>query len=468
MKILPAAALSAFVMLTVLIACRKNQFITSPDAGLSLSADTLHYDTVFTSAGSVTQSFKILNPNNQALRIRSVRLMGGTASAYRINADGMPGPEADNLELAAGDSLYVFVQVRIDPTTANQPFVIRDSIQVSFNGNTRVVQLEAWGQNAHYLRNHVVSTDENWTNDLPYVVLGSLTVQAGSTLHIGPGCRIYLHADAPLLVDGSLRVSGGKDSADRVYFRGDRLDDPYRDYPAAWPGIYFRSASQQNRLDYAVIRNAYQALALQEPATPTTPVLELNQCLIDNAYDAGIIALHSSIRATNCLISNCGKNLVLAKGGDYSFVHCTVASYSNNFFLHKDPVLFLSNYVSVGGQAQAADLQAVFRNCIFWGDDGTVDDEVVTARDGSAAFQAILDHALLKVKTPSSDLTTNQVLQNLPPQFDSINASRNYYNFRLKPGSPALDAGVDAGVTLDLDGNPRPVGLPDLGCYEHP
>lgn len=40
-------------------------------------------------------------------------------------------------------------------------------------------------------------------------------------------------------------------------------------------------------------------------------------------------------------------------------------------------------------------------------------------------------------------------------------------NFRLMGSSPAVDKGVDAGVTDDLDGRPRPVGLaPDLGAYE--
>lgn len=41
-------------------------------------------------------------------------------------------------------------------------------------------------------------------------------------------------------------------------------------------------------------------------------------------------------------------------------------------------------------------------------------------------------------------------------------------DFRLRPGSPALDAGVDsAGVAADLGGNPRPFGAGyDIGCHE--
>ena len=63
----------------------------------ALSADTLKYDTVFTSVGSVTQSFKIINENNQKLRLSSVKLMGGAASAFKMNVDGIATSEATNI-----------------------------------------------------------------------------------------------------------------------------------------------------------------------------------------------------------------------------------------------------------------------------------------------------------------------------------------------------------------------------------
>ena len=107
--------------------------------------------------------------------------MGGSSSAYKINVDGFAIPEVNNLEIEANDSLYVFVQVNVDPNSANLPFIIRDSIQVSYNGNNRLVQLEAWGQNAHFFRNKEITTDETWTNDLPYVILGYLYIDQNKT-----------------------------------------------------------------------------------------------------------------------------------------------------------------------------------------------------------------------------------------------------------------------------------------------
>src|SRR4030095_1380807 len=248
------------ITFVVLLACKKESFITSPDARVTITADTLKYDTVFTTMGSVTQSFKIVNENDQRINISSVKLMGGNLSAYKINADGFIGPEINNLEIAPNDSLYVFVSVVIDQNANNLPFIIQDSIQVSYNGRDRWVQLEAWGQNAHFFRNKEITANESWTNDLPYVILGYLAVDPNQILTIEKGCRIYVHADAPLIINGSIQVNGEKDSIDRVYFRGDRLDDPYKDFPASWPGIYFNTSSKDNIFNYAVLKNAYQAI----------------------------------------------------------------------------------------------------------------------------------------------------------------------------------------------------------------
>ena len=432
-----------------------------------MSADEIKFDTVFTTTGSITQSFKIFNDNDQKLRLSSIKLMGGNASYFKINADGFIGPEISNIEIEANDSVYVFVSVSIDQSTATIPFIIQDSIQINYNGTTQQVNLEAWGQNAHYYRDKQITADETWNNDLPYVILGSLRIDANNKLTINKGSRIYVHADAPILVDGTLEINGEKDTVDWVQFRGDRLDEPYNDFPAGWPGIFFTNTSKDNVFNYAVIKNAYQALAVLDPSINANPKLVLNECTIDNAYDAGIIAINSSIRARNCLVSNCGQNVILAKGGNYEFIHCTVASFSNSYILHRDPALFVSNYILVNNSPVTANLTALFRNCIFWGQDGTVEDEVVVAKSGSTTFNVNFDYNLWKVQTTPANITSNQVINNQYPEFDSINTTQRLYNFRLKETSPAKDKATNAGVPLDLDGKPRPVGIaPDLGCYE--
>ena len=261
----------ALVTLIILVAlsCKKESVITSADALLRLSEDTLHFDTVFTSTGSTTQYFRIYNPNNQKLILSNVQLMGGNNSFFKMNIDGFSGTNLPNIEIAANDSIYGFVTVSINPNANNLPFVVRDSIKISYNGNNRFLQLEAFGQNANFLRNKAVTRDTTWNNNLPIVIIGAFTVNEGKTLTINKGTKVYLHADAPLLINGTLKAIGEKYDSTRISFQSDRIDMPYKDYPGAWPGIYFTQNSSNNLMQYCIIKNAYQGTIVQSPSAST-------------------------------------------------------------------------------------------------------------------------------------------------------------------------------------------------------
>jgi hypothetical protein len=189
----------------------------------------------------------------------------------------------------------------------------------------------------------------------------------------------------------------------------------------------------------------------------------LNETIIDNAYDAGLLGINTSITARNLLVSNCGKNIQLVNGGNYNLTHCTAATFSSNFIQHKEPILGVTNYLN----GSANNLNAVFRNCIFWGEsNGIVNDEVVVLKQRSTSFNVVFDQVLWRVQTNPASSSINGAINNQNPMFDSINTSRKIFDFHLKEGSPAINKGVNAGVIIDLDGSPRPVGAPDLGAYE--
>lgn len=464
MRIIKFIAIFFFIAIT-LCCCKKDAFITNPQASLGISADTLKFDTIFTSAGSIVKSFKIINDNDQKLKISNIKLMGGTASSFKINIDAISATELSNIDIASNDSLYVFVQVNINPDANNLPFIISDSILINYNGNNRYVQLQAYGQNAVFLDSRRVSGNFRFTKDLPYVILGGLLIDSSATLIVDKGSKIFLHADAPILVDGTIIVNGTKD--ENVVFSGDRLDADYKDLPAGWPGIYFTPASQNNNLRFAVIKNAYQGLIAQGLSTNANPKLKISQCIIDNIYDAGILGINATISADNSLISNCGSNILLAYGGNYSFTHCTVSSYANIFLEHKNPVLQVYNFVVQNNQTLTAGLNATFRNCIFWGEGGNVENEVVVKKEGSTVFNVMFDHVLYKaVKEPENSVFTVPPVKQ-DPLFDSINITRMQFDFHFKTkNSPALNKGIITSFLNDLDDRPRASGIPDLGCYE--
>ncbi|CAN5645488.1 hypothetical protein BH10BAC3_BH10BAC3_06660 [soil metagenome] len=451
--------------------CKKDGFISSPDAKLVTGVDTLRFDTVFTSVGSFTRSFTLVNGNSQKLRISNIKLGGGATSPFKINVDGLAGTSFSNIELNANDSMYVFVKVTIDPNVATNLFVILDSIQVDYNGNTSIVYLQAFGQNARFIKGQTITSNTVWNNSLPYVIQSNLEVTAGAILTIEKGTKVYCSATAAIIVNGSLKVMGEKNPADHVFFRGARLDADYKDLPGGWPGIILTANSRNNEMNFAEVLNAYQAIVVVGGANLAPAKLVINECIIHNAYDIGLYGLQTSITARNCLISQCGNdgepgiggsNVMLTGGGKYNFEHCTMATFSNLYQNHKQPVCFISN--SDGGTV--ASLQATFTNCIIYGQGGSAEDELVIQK--AASDPVSFFNSFYKIKnTDPAGVTFTGCFKNTDPLFDSINASRQEYNFRLKENSPAVDAGKTTALTQDLDGNPRLAGIkPDAGCYE--
>ncbi len=432
---------------------------------LLLSADTVSFDTVFTSTVTVTQQVKIINNNNESVNISSISLAGGSNSFFILNIDGNPGPDVSNLKISADDSLIIFVTVFIRPGTGPRPFLLQDSIRISYNSNEQFIQLSAWGQNAHFLKNQVIRGNSVWLSDMPYVIYGSLTIDSNASLLIQAGAHIYIHADAPFFVDGNLQIMGDSSDSQRVYFTGDRLDQPYAGYPGSWPGIYFRKTSKDNLLNYAVFQNSNHTIIAEGPGSGLSPKLSLNQCIINNSLGEGILGIQSSIHAVNCLISNCGQNVVIGLGGVYQFEYCTVAAYSTELLFHQQPVLTISNSGSDGSQLFTGDLNANFINCIFWGGEG-VDDEAKVIRQGNTVFNVLFDHTILKQQNYPENIDSSSLWLNTNPQFVASGLPGNIFDFHLLSGSPAVDHGTNLGILIDLDGNPRPVNQPDLGCYE--
>lgn len=436
--------------------CKKEGFITSTNAFIITSDTALHFDTVFTTTGSITKQLKIFNINDQKLRLSNLELMGGTTSYFKMNVNGQPGTQFSNLDIAAGDSIYVFVTVNIPQGSTQLPFIIEDSIQILYNGNKQMVGLDAYGQNANFYKSKIIIHDTTWTNNLPFVLMDSFAIAAGATLIIEKGVKVYAHANTPLYIAGTLKINGGKDTADRVTFLNDRLDAPYSNQPGTWRGLYFSASSTGNVLNYTVIKNALEGIAADNQSAVT-----LNQCAISNCANAGIITYNATLNATNCLISNCGNNVYVTGGGKYTFTNCTLATYSTQYVYHQAPVLSLDNGNTDGTETNP--LNALLRNCIVYGDNN-VGDEVAVYNQSGAAVNIVFENTLYKSPADNPSVTYTNCIQNADPYFALVDLAKNDFDFHLQAGSICADAGV-AGTTIDLDGKTRNA-LPDLGCYE--
>ncbi|MEO6583133.1 MAG: hypothetical protein ABIO05_02345, partial [Ferruginibacter sp.] len=291
------------------------------------------------------------------------------------------------------------------------------------------------------------------------------TLDASATLNIAAGTNIFLHADAPLLVDGTLILNGTLNN--KIIFRGDRLDEPYKNFPAGWPGIYLRASSKNNIFTFAEIRNATQAVSVSGPSVNGNPKLVMQKVIIDNAFEVGLVCSNATVAVSNSLISNCKNNIVL-QGGNYTLTHCTLAGYSTKFIQHAKPVLTVADFNLINGNAVYSALQANFINCIFWGENNAVPQEVQVVRQGNLPFALSFDRCLYKADIDPPNSTLISVIKNQDPLFDTIDYNNNFYDFRITKNSsaPGINKGVLTTFTKDLDDKNRNVGLPDLGAYE--
>ncbi len=469
--------LPSFICLLIISAififpsCKKDRLLTDNQYRLSFSSDTLTFDTVFTTLGSTTKSFKIINNNSGKLNISNIRLGGGEQSNFRLNIDGEPGNEAKNLEVNGKDSMYVFVAVTVDPNNQNNPVVLIDSVLFETNGNLQKVYLMAWGQDAYIYKFSQFICNETWTKDKPYVIINSLGIDSGCTLTIETGTRIFVggnNSGIYVLPTAKIIVNGSQ--ADSVIFRGIRLERFFEDKPGQWDGIFILRGSTGNVFNYAEIVNSDFGLSIgsgtENPSTYSfadAPEVLLKNTVIKNSLRYGLFGFLSRITAENCLVYNSGDHLVaLAYGGEYNFTHCTFANYGNIFLSHRKSVALISNlFCDQNGNCNIAETDAKFTNCIIY---GSLEEEIDTSflNPESGNFKFFFENCLVRTKRDiSDDSKFLNCIKNEDPQFKD----RVTGDFRLNDNSPARDAGKPTTVQTDIDGNPRG-SIPDIGCYE--
>lgn len=480
MKLIKQSFLLSFFVLFIFSSCKKDVLLTDSSVKLNFSTDEVLFDTVFTTVGSTTKIFKIFNTNTQTMNISKVFLATGSNSQFRINVDGVSGTSLNDIEIMGGDSLFVFVQVTVNPTGINSPLLIRDSILFETNGNTQHVRLTAVGQDVYLHKpDHfsttgfppysIITCNDIWTNDKPHLIFGYAVVDEGCTLTMQPGTHVYLNNKAVLWIykGGTLIVKG--DKGNEVSFQGARLEPDYKEVPGQWGKIWLSSGSKNNVIDWAIIKNGSIGVQADTLGASANPTLQITNTIIKNMSAAAIYGQGSFIRGNNCVFANCGQYVAaLTIGGKYKFEHCTFANFWSSGSQRSTPLLALSNYyVDINGITQIRDLDsAYFGNCIMY---GNIDEEVgLDSSTFGGNFKYKFDHCIVKTALNIADgIHYNTVIKNMDPLF--IDASLN--NYQLKAGSPAIDQGT-TGIFIgtDLNGVSRPnpnTSIPDLGAYEY-
>lgn len=436
--------------------CSKKNFYSKNN--LTFSIDTLVFDTVFTTIGSTTKSFKIYNPESKTVQIDEVELMGGENSPFRINLDGLIGDNFSNIRIEGNDSLFVFVEVTLNVNNQNSPLIIEDSIRFQTNGKDQYVKLAVWGQDAYF---HYKDLNEGiWPNDKPHVIYGYAAIDSAKSLTIQAGTQVHLHKNSLLYVyKSSLNIQGSL--GNEVVFQGDRLELDYQDVTGQYYGIYFQEA-KPSTIDYAILKNGTSGVHLySEDPTNTGYTLTMTNTVIQNEARYGVfIYSGAKVKAENCIISKNGTHaLLVLEGGDFNFNHCNLLGYGSS----QNPAVGISNFYT-NYQTATTNVgsinEGVLYNCVLSGNLAT-ELAIDTIQMSGVNLNFDFKHCLIKSEIVQTDAFYQNIFWNNNPLF----TDPTIYDFSFSSNSILHGNGIASPVVTDILGNPRN-NPPDIGAIE--
>ena len=491
------------VLILSISSCRKD-FSTIPSFGqLEFSRDTVFLDTVFTNIGSATYNLRVYNRGTKDITIPAIALERGASSNYRLNVDGIPGKDFQNIDILAKDSIFVFVETTVDISSVPSP-LYTDRILFDNGMNQQRVELITLVQDANFIypgrdpftlkidsltldgeatiiKGRFLTNEElTFTNTKPTVIYGYAAVSANNTLTISSGAKVYFHDNSGLIIDkdASLKVNGTLN--EKVVFEGDRLENSFSALPGQWGTIWLRAGSKENEINYAQIKNGSIGILVDSITSSTSPTLTLKNTEIFNHSNFGVLARETSILGENVVIGNAGEaSLACIIGGSYNFTHSTFANFWNNG-IRSYPTVLINNFftfTNASGQEiiETRDLIAAnFTNCII---DGNNNIEFLPDRVDGSLFNFKVANSLIKfIDVNNTFLGISEVDFNDAGFYENIllNGVSNFRNkslndFIIGQNSQAINFGNSLGaslVPLDIREIARSLN-PDAGAYQH-
>ncbi len=456
-----------FFLTALMFNCRRDKNVFDTTSNVTFSEDTVLFDTLFTTIGSTTKKFKIYNNAKKTINISNINLEQGTSSMFRINVNGFAGTNFENIEIPGEDSIFVFVEVTIDPNNGTTPMIVEDKINFYANGNEQSVILNAFGQDAYFHVNEVITSSTTWQNDKPHVIYNYLAVDSAQTLTIPGGTKVHAFNNSLLYVyKSSLLVQGSL--GNEVTFEQSRTEDfilSNADSVAGqWRGIYF-FAPQNSKIEYAKIKNA--TIGIQVDTLKGQDSVILENVRIDNSSFAAIVTQGGNVYANSCIFGNAGSySCFLSIGGSLFFDHCTFGNYWPS---QRNSALFaLKDYYESGNTTYSRPFsKAIFKNSIIYGNNENeiAIDTLSRIYVGGSIPNFKFINSLIQSEDPvSNSLFYTSCWKALDPGF----SDPLFWDFHTNNTSSINQKGTNTNPISDLDGNSRNSTGNDLGAYNAP
>jgi hypothetical protein len=421
----------------------------------------------------------VYNRSKNAINVSSIYLKQAENSPFRLNVDGSVSTNNKfaNIEIGAHDSIFIFVEVTVNPQNADLPVLIADSLVFETGEKTQQVILEAYGQDIEIFENKIIFNDTILSAQRPYLIRGYLAVDEGKTLTIPAGCKFYFHNNANLVVYGNLIINGTFENP--VTMRGDRLDKikystsiSYNFVAGQWDGVYLLGNKAHYNIKNLNINSGNVGIFFSNSDRTQISSLEIENCRIHNFVYYGLVVQNGNVTVKNTEISNTGSYTVYLSGGRHIFLQSTIANFYDRSVSTATKTRDKSPAVIMQLLDKVAPMNVEFKNCIVA---GTLENEFSIADKFIDKFNGSFSNSYIQ-RTKRFEL----------PQFSEIRWSEKndtlftfprhdykkgrYFDFTPDSVSPArniADYAVAEQFPLDLNGNPRLAdGQPDAGAYE--
>ncbi|MEM7655950.1 MAG: hypothetical protein AAF399_07465 [Bacteroidota bacterium] len=475
---------------------------------LTFSGDTLEFDSIFTTLLTPSQRVMVYNETGRAVNISRIWLEDGERTRFEMIVDGIQGKEVEDVSLANGDSLFVFLNI----LSKLQDEFVEEYLNFQVGEEVQRVLIRGKIIDAYFLTARLLqegdfvnldsgsfffSQDTILTPEKPIIMDGPIIIPENVTVTIEPGTEIFFtpykfgitdSGGAPifaffswLIVNGTLNAEGTADQP--ITFQGSRFDSLYQENPAQWRGIRFGQFSRDNVMNHCVVKNGLIGIQVDSSSYTANPKLSMQYSEIRNMGVHGLVGqgfapeinpnTPPSVRMENCVINTCKeRTFAMLGGGKYEFFNCTFANYNISRFSRRTPQVLLNNWWTFDGStANIYPAYAEFTNCIIWGSE---EDETVLDTLADASFEVLdLNHCMVRLSEdnlPTLDPHLRNSLVNQDPLFNDF----FFRDYRLTEFSPAINAGLDfppasSGYDDDFRNQPdtfRYDGF-DIGAFEY-
>lgn len=463
-------ALTVVALCALMSSCIEDGFTTSPGDVLAFNRDTVAFDTVITLQGTATKQMVVYNRSDKQINISSIKVAGLSPKGhFFLNVDGIRGDTFQDVEIRGNDSIYIFIEARLDEMEQDTPTLLEDRLEFETNGVSQSVVLTAWGQDVIRLSGDTISRNTRLTATKPYLIYDTVFVSEQATLTIDAGTTLLFHDKAAMRIAGRMLVNGTAEAP--VTFRGDRLDrivgsTSFDIMSGQWGGIIFTPTSsgavtKGNVLKHLVMRGSSIGMhCSSDRADDTTQcALKLVNCVLTNSASTCLVTAACYVQAIGTEFSDAAEEVAYFAGGKVRATQCT---FTNNY-LFKVPSYPIVNVFDIQySDSTIHKIKAFFDNCILYGlsseiNEGNLDN-----------FDVYLRYCLLK-NSGNDDAHFINCVWGGDPHFLTVRDDK-IFDYRLGNESDAIGKGNPAlcpdEARYDRYGNDRKAnGAIDLGAY---